>query len=120
MIIKVGDKIKVRGDDYDFTASLDGKILTVLEVFDDGVVGCEEKPGSIWFISECNILEVFNEDAVSTVRMNEIDIKLAVQVLQEECKKNSCDTCPYFRVGDLGQSGCRINYPLDMEVEDDD
>ena len=53
------------------------------------------------------------------MRIDELDIKLAVQALQEECKKNNCDTCPHWREGDFGQSGCRINYPLDMEVEDD-
>ena len=115
-MVKVGDRIKVRGDENDFTTSLDGKTLTVLETFDDGVVRCEDEHEFIWYVKEYNILAV-NEN---TVRMNEIDVKLAVQVLQEECKKNSCDACPYLRVGDFGQSGCRINYPLDMEVEDDD
>ena len=116
-MVKIGDKIKVRGDEYDFTASLDGKTLTVVKRYNDGVVNCKDEQGSCWYIRECNILEVCNED---TVRMDEIDVKLAVQVLQEECKKNDCDTCPYYREGDFGQCGCRLNHPLDVEVEDDD
>lgn len=52
--------------------------------------------------------------------MDEITVSLAVQKLQEVCLNNNCDTCPYYKDIALGVCGCMINYPMDMEVPDDE
>jgi hypothetical protein len=58
--LKVGDKIRVKGDTGDFTDHLDGQWLTVtdVEVFSEGSIKATDSDGDEWYIWISNIEEV--------------------------------------------------------------
>lgn len=67
MNVKVGNKIRVKGDVNDFTDHLDNEILTVIAtidehpatvLIDENTVYCRDKDGDNWYIWIDNILEV--------------------------------------------------------------
>ena len=65
-MIKVGDKIRVKGDARDFTDHLDGEILVVVAtpddygdyILDDNTYLAKDKYCDNWYISAENIMEV--------------------------------------------------------------
>lgn len=65
-MIKVGDKIIVKGDTRDFTDHLDGEILVVVAtpdnygdyILDDNTYLAKDKDGDNWYIWAENITEV--------------------------------------------------------------
>lgn len=58
-MIKVGDKIIVKGDVRDFTDHLDGEILTVVATPTAGSTYlAKDKDGDNWYIGAENITEV--------------------------------------------------------------
>ena len=67
-MVRVGDKIRVRGDRRDFTDHLDNKVLIVIATnencddtiyeLDDATVVAKDEEGSNWYIWTKNIVEV--------------------------------------------------------------
>lgn len=65
-MIKVGDKIRVKGDTRDFTDHLDREILVVVAtpdnygdyILDDNTYLAKDKDGDNWYIWAENITEV--------------------------------------------------------------
>lgn len=67
-MIKIGNKIRIKGDVKDFTDHLDNEVLTVIAtpgepdgedvLLDDDTYYAEDKNGDRWYIYGTNIVEV--------------------------------------------------------------
>lgn len=65
-MIKVGNKVRIKGDYNDFTDHLDGQILTVVAtseepgefLLDENTIMVADNEGYTWYIWTKNVLEV--------------------------------------------------------------
>lgn len=63
MDCKVGQKVRIKGDKYDFTDWLDGEIGTIILVNDNDVVVKFDNTISLleWYIWKSNIIEIVED-----------------------------------------------------------
>ena len=52
--------------------------------------------------------------------LNKAKIMEGLECCSKRKDGDGCDTCPYYKDVAFGVCGCMINYPMDMEVPDDE